>query len=91
MRANIIYIIRTKRFLYVFAFLPLPLVLCHPSTPLLTFAGVEVGIKNSQERTILVKHFIGFHVRMVYRNILILLECDTIQTVGQAKDTLNDL
>ena len=78
---------------YVFAFAvdELPLVFCHPCTALLALAGVEVGIENSQIGTVLVENLISFDIGMVDGDVLVFLEGDAVQTVGQAKDTLDDV
>ena len=78
---------------YVFAFLvnKLPLVLRHPGTALLAFARVEVGVEHSQVASVLVENLVGFHVRMIDGNVLVFLECDAIQAVGQSEDSLDDV
>ena len=69
----------------------LPLILRHPCTALLTLAGVEVGVEYGQVRTVLVEHLVGLHVGMVDGNVLVLLERDAVQPVGQSKHALDDL
>ena len=50
----------------------------HPCAAAFTIPRVEVRIINGQELTLLVKHLIGRHFRVIYLDILILLEGDTI-------------
>ena len=69
----------------------LSLILSHPCSTLLAFAGVEVGIEHSQEGAVLVEHLVGLHVRVINGNILILLERDAIEFVGQSKDAIDNL
>ena len=75
---------------YVFALLgnPLTLILRHPGTALFTLAGMEIGIEHSQIASVLVEHLVGFHVGMIHRDILVLLERDAIQAVGQSEHTV---
>ena len=68
----------------------LSLILGHPCPTLLAFAWMEVGIEHSQEGAVLIEHFVGFHIRMIDWNVLVLLERDAIQTVGQAKHAIDD-
>ena len=60
----------------------------HPCAAAFTIPRVEVRIINGQELTLLVKHLICRHFRVIYLDILILLEGDTIQTLRQTEHTL---
>ena len=68
----------------------LSLVFRHPGAALLPFAGMEVGVEHGQEGTILVEHLVGLHVGMIHGNVLVLLEGDAIEAVGQSEDTVDD-
>ena len=68
----------------------LSLVLRHPGAALLTFAGVEVGIEDGEVGTVAVKHLVGLHVGMVDGDVLVLLERDAVQTVGQSEHAVDD-
>ena len=52
---------------------------------------MEIGIEDGEIRTVLVEDLIGLHVGMIDRNILVLLEGDAIETVGQAEHAVDDL
>ena len=90
-RPYILHIIRSEGLLHVLTLHPLALVFRHPGTSLLTLAGMEVGIKDGEIRTVLVEHLVGFHVRMIDRDILVFLECDAVETIGKTKHATNDL
>ena len=70
---------------------PLTLVFRHPGPTLLTFSRMEVGIEHREIGAILIKHLVSLHVRMIDGNRRILLEGDTIETVGQPEDTVDYL
>ena len=78
---------------YVFSFPvdTLSLIRCHPRTALLAFARMEVGIEYGEIRAILVEHLIGLDIRMIDRDVLILLKGDAVEAVGQSEDAVNDL
>ena len=78
---------------YVFTFLIYKLFLIrrHPCASLLSFARMEISIEHSKERTITVKHLIGFYIRVIYWNFLILLECDTVEFISQSKHATDNL
>ena len=67
----------------------LSLIFRHPRTALLAFARMEVGIEHSEERAVLIEHLVSLDVRMIDGNVLVLLECDAIQLIGQSEDTVN--
>ena len=69
----------------------LSLIFCHPGTSLLTLAGVEVGIEYGQVRAVLVEHLVGFHIGMIYGDILVLLESDAVQLISQSEDTFDNV
>ena len=52
---------------------------------------MEVCIEYGQIRAIFIKHLIRLNIRMIDRNSLVFFESDTIKTVGQAKDAIDDL
>ena len=70
---------------------PLSLIFRHPGTTLLAFARMEVCIEYGQIRAIFIKHLIRLNIRMIDRNSLVFFESNTVKTVGQAKDTIDDL
>ena len=70
---------------------PLALKLRHPRASLFAFSGMEIGIKNRQITPIMVKHFVSFHVGMVNRDVLVFPESDSIEFLGQPKDTIYHL
>ena len=69
---------------------PLVFVGGHPGTALFTFPGMEIRVQYGQESSVFVEHFVCRHVRMVYRNVGIFLECDAVQAGSQSEDTLFD-
>ena len=52
---------------------------------------MEVCIEHSQIAAVLVEHLVGLDVRMINGDILVLLECDTIEFVGQTEHTVYHL
>ena len=91
MWTHILHVLRSERFLRINALLPLSLILCHPCTSLLSLTWMEVGIEYSKERSVLVKYLVCLNIWMIYWYILILLECDAIQTVSQSEHAINNL
>ena len=68
----------------------LSLIFRHPGSALLAFARIKVGIEHSQEAAVAVEHLVSLHIRMVDGYILVFLERDAIQSVGQSEDALDD-
>ena len=91
MGTDILHIIWTEGLLCIEAFLPLALIFRHPGTGLLALTGMEVGIEDGEEATILVEDLVGLHVGMIDGDFLVFLEGDAVETVGEAKDTVDDL
>ena len=52
---------------------------------------MEVGIEHGEIRSVLVEHLIGLHIRMIDGDVLVLLERDAVELVGQAEDAVDDL
>ena len=65
----------------------LSLIFRHPGTALLALAGVEISVEDGEIAAILVEHLVSLDVRMVNRNVLVLLEGDAVQLVGKTEDT----
>ena len=63
----------------------------HPGSRLLAVAREEVRIENGQEGAVLIIHFVGLHLRMIDRNLLVASEGDAIQLGGQSEHTLADM
>ena len=70
---------------------PLPLILCHPCSIAFAIPWVEIHIQYSKVGTIIVEDLIGFHVRMIDRNISIFLECNAIKSGGKSEDTFYNI
>ena len=87
-RTSEIHHIHNMRTMILLALHILRLEIVHPCAATFTVPRVEVRIINGQELTLLVKHLIGRHFRVIDLNILILLEGDTIQTLRQTEHTL---
>ena len=64
---------------------PLSLKFGHPSTALLTFSRMKVGIKHSEIFAVGIEYFIGFHIGMVNRNVLILSKRDAVKFIRQTE------
>ena len=52
---------------------------------------MEVGIEDGEERTVLIKDFVSLDVRVIDGDVLILLERDAIQLIGQSEDAIDDV
>ena len=89
MGAHILHIFWSEGLLQILALYPLALIFCHPSTPLLALARMEIGIEHSEERTVFIKHLIGFNIRMIDGNVLVLLKGDAVETISQSEDATN--
>ena len=61
---------------------PLSLEFCHPGSSLFALAWEEVCIEHSQITAVFIEYFVCLHVRMVYWNLFVFLEGNTIQFVG---------
>ena len=70
---------------------PLPLELGHPSTPLLAFSREEVGIEHGQIRSVTVENFVSLDVGMVNGDVVVGLEGDAIQAIGQSEHAIDNL
>ena len=60
----------------------------HPRTATLGCTGEEVHIENAEEVAILLQHLVSFHIGVVNLNSAILHKTDTIEPLGEGKDTL---
>ena len=70
---------------------PLSLVFGHPCSTLFALAGVEVGIEHGEIASVAVEHLIRLHVGVVDGNILVLLEGDAIEFVGESEHAADHL
>ena len=91
MGAHVLDVTRTEGLLHVLALHPLSLIGGHPCPTLLTLARMEVGIEDCQEGTVLIEHLVSLHIWMVDGDVLVLLEGDAIQAIGQTKHTIDHL
>ena len=69
----------------------LSLVFRHPGTALFALAGMEVGIEYGEIAAVLVEDLVGFDVRMIHGDALVLLEGNAIQFVCQSEDAFDDV
>ena len=69
----------------------LSLILGHPCPTLLAFTRMEVGIEHGEIGAVSIEHLVGLHVGMIHGDVLILLERDAIQAVGQSEDAVDHL
>ena len=74
-----------RTYVYALAVNPLSLKFCHPCSSLLALARMEVGIEHGEIRSVAVVHLIRLYVGMIHGDVLVLLECDAVQTVGKAE------
>lgn len=70
---------------------PLPLELSHPGASLLAFTGMEVCVEHRKVRAVIVKYLISLDIRMVHRYVLVLLERNSVQSVGKSEHALDDV
>ena len=91
MRPHVLHIIGTEGFLHVDALHPLALIFGHPCPTLLALAGMEIGIEDGQIGTVLIEHLVGFHVGMINGDVLVLLEGDAVEAVGEAEHAVDNL
>ena len=70
---------------------PLSLELCHPGTSLLALAREEVGIEDCQIAAVLIEYLVCLDIRMIDRDILVLLEGDAVELVGKTEYAINHL
>ena len=52
---------------------------------------MEVGIEYGEIGTVAIEHLVGFHVGVVDRDVLVLLEGDAVEAVGKAENAVNHL
>ena len=70
---------------------PLSLELCHPGTSLLALAREEVCIEYCQIAAILIEYLVCLDIRMIDRDVLVLLEGDAVELVGKTEYAINHL
>ena len=64
---------------------PLPLKLGHPSPALLAFTRMEIGVEHGPIAAVLVEHLVGLHIGVVDGDVVIFLERDAVEPVGQSE------
>ena len=70
---------------------PLSLEFGHPGTALLTLAWEEVGVEYGKITAVFIEYLVCLYVWMIYRNILVLLEGDTVKLVGKTEHAVYHL
>ena len=70
---------------------PLSLVFRHPRAVLLALTRIEVDVQQCEIFPVVVVDLEGLHVGIIYRYILVFLECYAVEPCCQTEDTLYDV
>ena len=70
---------------------PLFLVAGHPGSGPFAGTGMKICIKQGQIASVLVEYFVGLYIRMINRDVVIFLECDSVQACCQTENSFLDL